>query len=108
ISNDLRSISTLSIVSEHDGLWSSATGIYANSTSSGDAWERPTSIELIDGSGHTEFAVNCKIEMHGNASRDNVRTPKHSMRLSFNSDFGPTKLRYDWFDGGVETHDGIV
>ena len=34
-----------------------------------------------------------KFEMHGNASRDNVRTPKHSMRLGFNSDYGPTKLR---------------
>jgi hypothetical protein len=108
ISNDLRTIPTLSIVSDHNGLWSSGTGIYPNSTSSGAAWERATSVELIDGDGNTEFAINGKIEMHGNASRDNARTPKHSMRLSFNSDFGPTKLRYDWFDGGVETHDGIV
>ena len=106
--NDLRSIPTLSIVSEHNGLWSSATGIYPNSTSTGPAWERAASAELIDGDGSTEFSINCKIEMHGNASRDNVRTPKHSMRLSFNSDFGPTKLRYDWFGGGVEVHDGIV
>ena len=108
ISNDLRSIPTLSIVSDHNGMWSSATGIYPNSTSSGAAWERAASAELIDGDGSTEFAINCKIEMHGNASRDNARTPKHSMRLSFSSDVGPTKLRYDWFDGGVETHDGIV
>lgn len=108
ISNDLRSIPTLSIVSDHNGLWNSTTGIYPNSTSTGPAWERAASLELIDGDGSTEFAINCKIEMHGNASRDNARTPKHSMRLSFTSDYGPTKLRYDWFDGGVETHDGIV
>jgi hypothetical protein len=108
ISNDLRSIPTLSIVSDHNGMWSSATGIYPNSTSTGPAWERAASVELIDGDGSTEFSINCKIEMHGNASRDNVRTPKHSMRLSFNSEVGPTKLRYDWFGGDVETHDGIV
>lgn len=108
ISNDLRSIPTLSIVSEHNGLWSSGTGIYPNSTASGPAWERATSAELIAGNGDTEFAVNCKIEMHGNASRDNVRTPKHSMRLSFTSDYGPTKLRYDWFGGDVDAHNGIV
>src|SRR6185436_8939998 len=85
-----------------------STGIYPNSTSTGDAWDRAASLELIDGNGHTEFATTAKIAMHGNASRDNVRTPKHSMHASFNSDYGPTKLRYDWFGGGVDTHNGIV
>ena len=108
ISNDLRSIPTLSIVSEHNGLWNSSTGIYVNATSSGPAWERAASVELIDGSGNTEFAVNSGLEMHGNASRDNGRTPKHSMRLTFSSDYGPTKLDYDWFGGGVDVHDSIV
>jgi hypothetical protein len=65
-------------------------------------------MELIDGDGGTEFAVTCKLEMHGNASRDNVRTPKHSMHTVFNSDYGPTKLRYDWFGGGVDVHNKIV
>jgi hypothetical protein len=108
ISNDLRSIPSLCIVSDHNGLWNSSSGIYPNSTSSGLAWERAASVELIAGDGDTEFATTCKIEMHGNASRDNVRTPKHSMRLSFTSDFGPTKLNYDWFGGGVEEHNSIV
>jgi len=108
ISNDLRSIPSLMIVSDHNGLWGQSTGIYPNSTSTGDAWDRAASLELIDGSGQTEFATTAKIAMHGNASRDNVRTPKHSMRASFNSDYGPTKLRYDWFGGGVEVHNGIV
>jgi hypothetical protein len=108
IRNDLRSIPTLSIVSDHNGLWNSTTGIYPNSTSSGTNWEREASVELIAGTGETEFAVRCGVEMHGNASRDNVRTPKHSMRLVFKSEYGPTKLRYDWFGGDVEVHDGIV
>lgn len=40
ISNDLRSIPTLSLVSTHSNFWDVANGIYVNSTSTGDAWER--------------------------------------------------------------------
>ncbi len=108
LSNALRSIPTLSIVSDHNGMFSSGTGIYPNSTSRGLAWERSASLELIDGDGSTEFSINAKLEMHGNASRDNVRTPKHSMHVGFNSDYGPTKLRYDWFGGGVDVHNKII
>jgi hypothetical protein len=108
IKNDLRSIPTLSIVSDHNGLWNSTTGIYPNSTTSGTNWEREASVELIDGTGESLFATRGGVEMHGNASRDNVRTPKHSMRLTFKHEYGPTKLRHDWFGGGVDEHDGIV
>lgn len=108
LSNALRSIPSLSIVSDQSGLWDAVTGIYPNPTSRGVAWERGASLELIDGDGSTEFAVNCKLEMHGNASRDNVRTPKHSMHAVFNSDYGPTKLRHDWFGGGVDVHNKII
>ncbi|HKX61044.1 MAG TPA: chitobiase/beta-hexosaminidase C-terminal domain-containing protein, partial [Verrucomicrobiae bacterium] len=109
LSNALRSIPTLSIVSDHQGLWNASTGIYPNATSSGLAWERAASLELIEGSGQTEFAINCKIEMHGNASRDNARTPKHSMHATFNGDYGPTRLSYDWFRGpGATEHNKIV
>jgi hypothetical protein len=108
ISNDLRSIPTLSVVMSHADLWDTSTGIYRNSTSIGPGWERPASVELIIGDGTTEFAENCGIEVHGNASRDNVRTPKHSLKLRFKSNYGHSKLRYDWFDGGVQSFDTIV
>jgi len=108
ISNDLRSIPSLMIVSDQNGLWSQTTGIYPNSTSTGPAWERAAALELIRGDGKTEFATTAEIEMHGNASRDNVRTPKHSIRVRFKSEVGPTKLDYDWFGGGVDQHDGII
>ncbi len=108
ISNDLRSIPSLMLVTEQNGLWNSSTGIYPNATSTGVAWERAASAELIAGDGSTEFVTTAKIEMHGNASRDNARTPKHSMRLNFNSDYGPTKLDYNWFGGGVKSHDAII
>jgi hypothetical protein len=108
IKNDLRSIPTLSIVSDHNGLWNSTTGIYPRSDQRGTNWEREASAELIAGSGATEFATRCGVELHGNASRDNARTPKHSLRLSFKHEYGPTKLRHDWFGGGVDVHDVIV
>ena len=109
ISNDLRSIATLCLVTEHNGLWHSSTGIYPNATSSGPAWERAASMELINGSGATEFAVNARMQMHGNASRDNNRTPKHSIGIIFNSAYGPSKLRHDWFGGDAPAeHDKII
>jgi hypothetical protein len=107
ISNDLRSLPILSIVAPHSDLWG-ASGIYNNATSLGPQWERAASVELFKPDGGTEFAVNCGIEMHGNASRDNARTPKHSFRLSFKSEYGPSKLRYDWFPGPIQEFDNIV
>ena len=108
ISNDLRALPTLSVVMAHEDLWGASSGIYRNSTSSGPGWERAASVELIDSNGATRFAVNCGIEIHGNASRDNARTPKHSFRLSFKSEYGPARLRYDWFDDRVRSFDRIV
>ena len=108
LSNDLRSIPSLSIVSDQNGLWNSSTGIYPNPTSIGLAWERAASVELIRGDGHTEFTITSKLQVHGNASRDNVRTPKHSIGLAFNTDYGPSLLDYDWFGGGETKQDGIV
>jgi len=112
LSNDLRSIPTLSLVTEHWGLWHSSTGIYPNAVQAGELWERPASAELIlpDGPhGSTAFAVTCGLRMQGNASRDNARTPKHSFRLRFTSDYGPAKLRYHWFpDSPVQAFDNIV
>ena len=108
LSNDLRSIATLALVADQNGLWNSTTGIYPNPTSIGTAWERAASLELIRGDGHTEFATTARIQIHGNASRDNVRTPKHSIGVSFNGDYGPTSLDYDWFGGGVTKQDGVV
>jgi hypothetical protein len=108
LKEDLRSIPVLSIVTTHSNLWHSSNGIYNNATSEGPLWERPASVELIDPDGSTAFAVNCGIQMQGNASRDNVRTPKHALRLLFKSRYGPTRLNYDWFNGGVDQFNTIV
>lgn len=108
ISNDMQALPIISIVSDHDGFWGPVNGIYNHATSLGPQWEKPTSVELFRPDGRTEFVINCGIEMQGGASRDNVRTPKHSFRLSFVSKYGPTKLNYDWFGGPVRQFDTIV
>ncbi len=47
LSNDLRSLPTVSVVMSHADLWGDSTGIYKNSNTSGPGWEKPCSVELI-------------------------------------------------------------
>lgn len=108
ISNDLRAIPTLSIVTDHDSLWHPSTGIYVDATQSGISWERAASVELFNGDNTSEFQANCSVEMQGNASRDNNRLCKHAFRLSFKSAYGLSKLEHDWFGGSVNRFDNIV
>ena len=105
LTNDLRAIPTLSLVSSHDEFWSSSIGIYPDATLDREV---STSAELFDGDNTSEFQINCAIMMHGQAGRDNVRSAKHSMRLEFKSEYGPSRLKHDWFGGGVDQFDGII
>jgi hypothetical protein len=106
LSNDMRAIATLSLVSDHDSFWHPTTGIYVDATA--DRGERAVSVELFNGDNSTEFQINCAIEMHGQAGRDNTRSPKHSFRLEFDADYGPSRLDYDWFGGGVTDFNSII
>jgi hypothetical protein len=95
----LLSLPTMSIVMPHNDLWSASTGIYPNSTSQGDAWRRAGSIEYINPETGEQFQYNVGVQMHGAASRDNVRLKKHSFRLVFNPEFdGPGRLRFPLFE----------
>jgi hypothetical protein len=95
----LLSLPTMSIVMDQDDMWDPTTGIYNHATSVGDAWRRPGSIEYIDPATGENFQYNVGIQMHGGASRDNVRTKKHSFRLIFNPEFGgPGRLEFPLFD----------
>ncbi len=71
-------------------------GIYSNAY---DRWERACSVEYILPDGGDGFQENCKIEVHGGASRYPQRMQKHSLRLTFTSQYGPAKLRYPLFPG---------
>ena len=73
----------------------SATGIYSNPRS---RFERPCSIEYIRPDGIRGFQYDAKIEVHGNASRRAARMHKHSLRVTFTTEFGgPGRLEYPLF-----------
>jgi hypothetical protein len=104
----LKEIPTLSIVTNRGFLFSHEKdrengGIYIYTGNSGAFgmgldWERPVSVEYFDPNSDQEFQVNCGVRMHGGNSRIPDNSPKHSLRLSFRSTYGPSKLNYRIFD----------
>ena len=95
IKDALTSIPTVSIVMNQDDMFGE-DGIYSNARSSGPAWERPASVEMIYPDGTQDgLQVNCGIQILGGASRS--MTQKHSFRLLFKGIYGPTKLRFPLF-----------
>lgn len=105
ISNDLRVIPTLSLVSSHEEFWSSTIGIYPDANLDREV---SVSAELFQGDNTSQFQINSAIQMHGQAGRDNTRSAKHSFRLEFKGEYGPSRLDYDWFGGGVASFDSII
>ncbi|MBN1853016.1 MAG: lamin tail domain-containing protein [Pirellulales bacterium] len=108
IKDDLTAIPTLSIVMNIDDMFG-ANGIYTNSTASGVAWERPTSVELIYADGTEGFQVDAGIRIHGGAFRRDDLSKKHSLRLVFKDIYGSSKLNFPLFGiGGVDQFDTIT
>lgn len=106
----LLSIPTLSLVTKKEYLFSHSTdadqgGIYiytgppeaGDVPGLGDDWERPVSAEFITADGSEEFQVNCGLRLQGGHSRRPEKSPKHSFRLVFKSEYGPTRLNYPLF-----------
>jgi hypothetical protein len=97
---------SVSVVTDPDNLFSHSTdaktgGIYIYTCPSGkgigEGWERPASIEYFDPKTNEWFQVNCALQLHGGASRVPEKTPKHSFRLEFKTEYGPSKLDYPLF-----------
>ncbi|MEX2187493.1 MAG: lamin tail domain-containing protein [Pirellulales bacterium] len=104
----LRDIPTISIVMDPDDLFGAQNGIYTNSNQRGSAWERATSVEIIDPSG-ASYQGNSGIRIHGFSWRFHSNSPKHGFRLEFRSEYGPSKLEYPLFpDAPVTKFDSIV
>ena len=107
LKDDLMSLPTMSLVMDVDDVFGSG-GIYANPTGQGTSWERPASLEYFDPNGSEEFQVNAGARMYGGVGR-NAQYMKHSFRILFKSDYGPTKLRFPLFgDGAVDEFDTII
>ncbi|MDI9382948.1 MAG: lamin tail domain-containing protein [Verrucomicrobiota bacterium] len=108
IRDDLKSIPTISLVTDLANLFDGRIGIYANPGQDGRTWERPVSAELIfpDGS-DSGFQINAGIRIRGGYSRS-TNNPKHAFRLFFRSEYGETKLNYPLFgDEGTDIFDAI-
>lgn len=96
IAASLQAAPALSITTDLANLTDAATGINSNPSQSGSAWERPVSVELLDGT--SGFQWNGGLRLKGGISRLGTN-PKHNLRLSFEPDHeGP--LAYPLFGPG--------
>ncbi|MBN1671110.1 MAG: lamin tail domain-containing protein [Kiritimatiellae bacterium] len=97
IRNDLLSLPTLSVVADTSDFFGSQNKNAPYMTRGAEASpEIPCSAELMypadPGGG---FQIDCGTKGHSWA------VPKRSIRLQFKSEFGPPKLRYDFFESAV-------
>ncbi len=103
----LRSLPAISLVLDPDHFLG-PQGIYQNPRSSGPAWERPISSELIHTDGRAGFQIDSGVRITGNRSRSPANSPKHGLRLIFRSQYGAAKLEYPLFpDSPVERFDTL-
>ncbi len=79
----LQEIPTISLTTDRSNLYGSS-GIFDNYSQSGEAWERPASIELIDPNGGEGFEINAGIRIRGAVGRS---SPKKSLRFIFGSKY---------------------
>lgn len=111
IRDDLKAIPTWSIVCNQADLFG-PSGIYANPNSSGEAWERSISLEMIDpgaAEGRGDFQLNCGLRIQGGAFRSFGLTLKKSFRVLFKGKYGPTKLRHPLFgEDAAEEFDTLI
>lgn len=107
MSEALKDLPSISIVSDTKNIFDPATGIYVNAMRHGEEWERLCSVELIDHLGKPGFNVNAGLRIRGGWSRHG-NYPKHGFRLFFREEYGASKLRFPLFDNeGVSEFDKI-
>lgn len=100
--DDLLAIPTISIVLDPDDLFGNGPiydrGIYIDPRHDRNLQpERATSVEWITPDGSAEFQVDSGIQMFGGAFRSQFLTSKHSFRLVFKDEYGPSELAFPLF-----------
>lgn len=104
----LRSLPTLSVICGPQDLFG-RRGIYVNSTQRGDGWERAASVEWIAADGTAGFQADCGLQIQGNQNRVPEKSPKHSFRLVFKDQYGPSKLKFPLFpDSTVKSFNTLI
>ena len=75
----------------------------------GYGWERPVSFEYFSARDTCSFQVDCGLQIQGGEGRRPEKSPKHSFRLVFKDEYGPTKLKYPFFgDDAVSVFNTII
>lgn len=97
LSNALRALPTISIVTGSDGLFGATNGIYVHALESGPQWVRHASVELIYADNRTGFQRDAGLRIRGGASRFPAFSPKHGFGLIFRKEYGPGELDFPVF-----------
>jgi hypothetical protein len=108
IEDDMKSIPTLSVVTDIDHLFGTVNGIYTHTERRGPESERPISMEVIYPDGSPGIQVNAGIRLQGEFSRAAI-VKKHSFRMVFKSQYGPSTLDFPLMpDNDVQQYDALV
>lgn len=84
----------MSIVTDPQNLYSPDSGIYVNYDSTGDNWERYTTLEFFERDGINKFSIDGGLRIHGGWSRPKE---KKSFRIHFRKQYGFSILNYNLF-----------
>ncbi|NLB02217.1 MAG: hypothetical protein GX841_02300, partial [Bacteroidales bacterium] len=104
----LRELPVISVVGDKEHFFSHEKdsingGIYiytgppVGKDKTGDGWERPVSFEYFNTNDSVSLQINCGIRIHGGHSRLAEKSPKHSFRLVFRPEFGPSRFDFPFF-----------
>lgn len=104
----LRELPVLSVALNPADLFGSG-GLYLRTLIKQPVLEKKAAVEMILPDGTPAFAATAGLRVHGNASRQAEKTPKHGFKLSFKKEFGAASLHYRVFeDSAAKKFDDLV
>lgn len=105
----LRELPIVSLVLNRDDMFG-PNGLYPKSSSGNkNPNEKAVSLEMLMPDGSTAFVVNGGLDLHGNASRDPFKNPKHGFKLNLKGEYGESSLDYKLFpDSPAEKFDDLI
>ncbi len=95
----MKAIPTVSLVTDMKYLFDPEIGVYVNNT--WEEIENPVSIEYFDPCTGDDIQANACIHMVGNQSQGPTYTSKHSLRVFFKSQYGPSQLEFPALYQGI-------
>ncbi|MBI1840868.1 MAG: CotH kinase family protein, partial [Verrucomicrobia bacterium] len=98
VKDAILSLPAMCVSMDVSNLFDPVTGIYPNSAAQGGQWVRPASAELIFPDGKPGFQIDAGIRIHGGLSRQHWHAKKHSFRMGFTKEYGPSRLDYRLLD----------